>query len=273
MAKRNRSTLQRYFATGRLPSDDQFADLIDSTLNPIDDGFDKSEKHGFEISLIGKHKRLISFFKSEEPEKAVWTIEYDSEQETLLFRQPKADVPVGGDSESLDSAPIAMTFNQESFVGINNSSPTHELDVGGCIAAQGRIGANPDGLKTVAADGKWHDISGPLQGCRAIEVMAGVGAKGTGKYALMNAIAMNTFNPRGWPFDFFSFKKRIKYHHAYYLSRGDRIKLRWHTKDDDYYLQMRTVCGFGAGIKIRFYLTNLWFDWDMKESWRADTQD
>jgi hypothetical protein len=270
MAKQNRSTLRRYFAKGRLPTEDQFGDLIDSTLNPIDEGFDKSLKHGFEISLIGKHKRLISFFKADAPINAVWTIEYDNEQERLLIRQPETDTPADVDGDAGNPAAVAMTFSRDGQVGINNLDPVHALDVGGWVAAQGRIGANPDQLKTVAADGEWHDITGPLQGCQALEVVAGVGAKGTGKYALMNAIAMNTFNPRGWISNFLNLKKRIKYHHAYYLSRGYRIKLRWFTKEDGYYLQMRTVCGFGGDIKIRFYLTRLWFDWEMKESWQAD---
>jgi hypothetical protein len=273
MAKQNRNTLRRYFEKGRMPNEDQFGDLIDSTLNPIDEGFDKTFKHGFEISLIGKHKRLISFFKANVPEKAVWTIEYDNEQERLLIRQPAADLPADGDGDVDDSAPIAMTFSQDSYVGINNAAPACELDVGGWIAAQGRIGANPDGFKTVAADGKWHDVTPALPGCQAIEVMAGVGSKGTGKYALMNAIAMNAFNPRGWIFNFFNLKNRIKYHHAYYLSRGDRIKLRWFTKENGYCLQMRTACSFGDGIKIRFYLTKLWSDWEMKESWQASVKD
>jgi hypothetical protein len=255
-----------------LPTEDQFGDLIDSTLNPIDEGFDKSLKHGFEVSLIGKHKRLISFFKADAPIDAVWTIEYDAERERLLFRRPQADAPADAGDNAGDPAPIAMTFSQDSHVGINNPDPVHALDVGGWIAAQGRIGANPGQIKTVAADGKWHDITGPLQGCQAIEVIAGVGARGTGKYALMNAIAMNAFNPRGWISNFLNLKKRIKYHHAYYLSRGDRIKLRWFTKKDGYYLQMRTACGFGADIRIRFYLTMLWFDWEMKESWQVDKE-
>ena len=269
MAKQNRSTLRRYFSKGRLPNEDQFGDLIESTLNMIDEGFDKSPKHGFEISLIGKHKRLISFFKADAPDQAVWTIEYDDEQERLLIRQPTPDTS----TEAGISAPIALTLNRDGHVGINNPNPHHALDVGGWVSAEGRIGSNPDQLKTVAADGGWHDITGPLQGCQAIEVVAGVGARGTGKYALMSALAMNTFNPRGFIFNFFNLKKRIKYHHAYYLSRGNRIKLRWFTKDDGYYLQMRTRCGLGGNTKIRFYLTSLWFDWEMKESWQADDEE
>jgi len=119
----------------------------------------------------------------------------------------------------------------------------------------------------VPADSQWHNISGPLNGCQAFEVMAGVGNKGTGKYALMKAVALNTFNPRGLLFNLFNLKKRIKYQQAYYLSRSNRIKLRWQGKGGEYFLQMRSNCHYGEGVRIRFYLTQLWFDQDMSESW------
>ena len=77
MAKKNRSTLKRYFEKGNLPSQDQFGDLIDSALNRREEGFDRTPENGFEISLIGNYKRLVSFFKAGVPENAAWTIEYD----------------------------------------------------------------------------------------------------------------------------------------------------------------------------------------------------
>jgi len=163
-----------------------------------------------------------------------------------------------------------MTFDGESHIGVNKTDPAHALDVDGVIAAHGRLGANPDNQKTVAADGYWHNITGALSGCQAFEVMAGVGSKGTGRYALMNAIAMNTFNPRGWLFNIFNLKKKIKYQQAYYLARGNRIKLRWLSEDKHYYLQMRTVCAYGGDVRIRYYLTRLWFDEDMSESWNTE---
>ncbi len=283
MAKQNRSTLKRYFKTGCLPSEEHFGDLIESSLNPIDEGFDKSPENGFEISLIGKHKRLISFFKAGIPENAVWTIEYDDQNDRLLIRKP-VERPAGDEitdqegSEQTDErsdSPVAMTFSGESHVGINNTNPVHTLDVGGVVAAEGRLGANPDNQKTILANGVWQNIKGPLRGCHAIEVMAGVGHEKKGKYALLKALAMNTFNPDGiipwkWMPNFLRWKKRIKTDHAYYLSRGDRIQLQWTTEEDGCFLQMRTCCGYGDGIKIRYYLTTLWVDSLMSESEKTD---
>ncbi len=250
MTKKNRSTLKRYFSEGALPSEDHFGDLIDSTLNTIDEGFDKSPEHGFEISLIGDHDRLISFLRDSAAKHPAWAICYEKEQDRLKF--VKAD-------ESSQSVPV-LTLNPNNRVGINTGRPNYTLDVAGVIGAHGRIGANPNNQTTVPADGQWHDITGVLTGCQAFEIMAGAGNKGTGKYALMNALAINTYNPTGFMFNFLNLKKRIKYHQAYYLSRGNKIKLRWVGKGHEYRLQMRTNCEYGNGTQIRYYVTQLWFD-------------
>lgn len=245
MAKKIRDTLKNYFDEGSLPSAEQFGDLIDSNLNIIEEGFDKTARDGFKISLIGDHSRLISFYRSGDPNNPVWTVEYDQENDQLKIVNPRAPA----------DKPAAMTFDADGNVSV------------GLIAAAGRLGANPDGTTTVPADGQWHDITGELHGCQAIEVMAGVGSPGTGRYALLRAVAMNTHNPRGWLFNFFNLKKRIQCQQAYYLSRGNRIKLRWRKVDENKYtLQIRTACGFGEGVNIRFYLTNLWVDSKMDGS-------
>ena len=260
MAKKNRSTLKRYFHEGALPSEDQFGDLIDSSLNTIDEGFDKTPENGLEITLVGDHERLISFFRTSASKDVLWSINYDKEQDRLLIKKP--------DTEA--QTPPAMTFTGDGKVGVNKINPAYALDVEGVIASHGRIGANPTNQKTVPADGEWHNITGALTGCHALEVMAGVGSKGTGRYSLMSAVALNTFNPHGLLFNFLNLKKRIKYHQAYYLSRINRIKLRWFGKGEEYYLQMRTNCNCGAGIQIRYYITRLWFDEDMSESWAQE---
>lgn len=259
MAKKNRSTLKRYFQEGSLPSGDQFGDLIDSSLNTVDEGFDKTPENGFEISLLGDHDRLISFFKSSAIKNAVWVISYDKDEDKLFFKKPTDE----------DNKQPALTFTNDGRVGVNNANPGFTLDVNGVISSAGRIGANPNQQITVPADGDWHNITGALSGCHAFEVMAGVGCKGSGKYALMNALAMNAYNPKGYLFNLFNLKKKIKYHQAYYLSRINRIKLRWSGDGKEYYLQMKSNCHYGESIKIRYYITSLWFDDDMSESWQA----
>lgn len=264
MRRQNRSTLRGYFSEGALPSADHFADLINSALNMVDEGFDKTAEDGFKISLIGEHDRLISFFRNYAGKQAVWSISYDKDNDRLLFVKPTAE----------GEANAVVAFDPRGRLGINTRDPRYALDVAGVIAAQGRLGANPNNQKTVPADGEWHNITGSLTGCQAFEVMAGVGDKGTGKYALMQATALNTFNPKGAFFNFFRRKNRIRYNQAFYLSRGNKIQLRWDGTDEaeKYVLKMRTNCDYGKNSKnkdilIRYYMTRLWFDETMAESW------
>jgi len=258
MAKKNRSTLKRFFREGALPSEEQFGDLIDSSLNTVDEGFDKSSENGFEISSIGDHERMLSFFRNSASQHPAWSISYEKDQDKLIFNKVVAD----------NSEKPVVTLTPEGRVGIDNEKPAWTLDVGGFVSSYGRIGANKDEKhQTIPADGEWHDITDVLTGCHGLEVMAGVGSPRTGKYALMNAVALNTFNPGGWLFNFLNLKKKIRYQHAYYLSFTNKLKLRWHGKGRQYTLQMRTNCNYGDGIRIRYYLTRLWFDEDMCESW------
>ena len=53
MAKKNRQTLREKFRRGSMPSQDDFGDLIDSMMNIMDDGIEKSAPEGFKISQLG----------------------------------------------------------------------------------------------------------------------------------------------------------------------------------------------------------------------------
>lgn len=52
MAKTNRKTLKEYFGKGKKPDHTQFVDLIDSMLNVVDDGFNKSAERGMLLSPL-----------------------------------------------------------------------------------------------------------------------------------------------------------------------------------------------------------------------------
>jgi len=249
MAKRNRKTLKNFFGKGALPTQENFADLIDSSLNLVDEGFDKSAEKGLEISSIGNHDGLISFSRNNDWQNPLWSISYDQDLDTLRFNNLKQQ-----------STPLS--FDPQGRVGINTSKPAWDLDVQGNISSKGRAGScQPDDF--VDADGKWHDITGKLNGCHGFEVVAGVGLKKSGKYALIQAIALNTFHPKGWLFNFLGLKRRIKSQQAYYRSKGDKLKLRWHGLEDGYTLQIRTNSSYGQDVQIRIFLTRLWFDEDM----------
>lgn len=255
MAKRNRNTLKNFFSDGAMPTAQEFSDLIDSSLNTLEDGFDKSARYGFEIKVQGKNTELVSFYRDNFSEQPLWSFSLDESSNALQFKQA-------------ENALLTMTHQQR--LGIGTAKPKTTLDVAGVITQHGRQGYQPSGKLHVPADGNWHDISGPLQGCQAFEVMAGTGSKGTGKYALLQAVALNTFNPTGWWFNFLNRKKRINVHQAYYLARSCKLDLRWQALEQGYCLQLRSHTDLGPNVRIRYHLTQLWFDAEMSQCWQEE---
>jgi len=255
MARKGRDTLKLFFQRGALPSADHFGDFIDSTVNQVDDGFKKTPEHGLEISSLGNYDSLISFFRQNRSAHALWSIGYDEEQDKLLFSK----------LDQSEQAHTVLSLAPDGKVGINRKDPEHALDVAGIVRSSGRVGVARDDL-VVRADGKWHDITETLTGCHAFEITAGVGKPRTGRYALMHGIAMNVFNPSGVLLNFWKRRNRIKCQHSYYGSRRDRLQLRWSGQDREYRLQLRSRCGYGDDIVVRYHLTRLWFDPDMSDS-------
>jgi hypothetical protein len=276
MAIKNRRTLKNYFRNGSVPSQEEFEDLIDSSLNLIDEGFDKTPDQGFQIAQLGDSGKLISFSKAELGASSLYFMNIDESNNltigsrlhpSILCLLEKADqeirVGIGLDAGRADIQPDIGAI---------------KLDIGGAVRAEGRIGvvSQYNSEERVAlADGQWHSITDDLSGCQAFEVMAGAGGpKSQGRYALMNAIAMNAYHPRGILFNFLNLKRKIKCHHAYYRSRNDKLGLRWSGqggKNSNYRLQIRSNANYGADtngepLKIRYYCTRLWFDEDMSRS-------
>ncbi len=57
----NRSTLKGFFQKGKVPTEVHFSNLIDSTINKIDDGFAKTVDNGLKLSPGGPVK-VLSFY-------------------------------------------------------------------------------------------------------------------------------------------------------------------------------------------------------------------
>lgn len=273
MANHNRATLRNFFRAGRLPTEENFADLIDSTLNMVDEGYAKSPENGVEITALGATNALASFYTQRDPRTAQWSIAYgrdtgEGDRKQLVF----AARPVNA------AGPSVMTLDPLGRVGIGTETPRHALDVEGVVRSAGRVGgyepepaqcAEQPGFKgtyeksPVAADGEWHDISGWLRGCQAFEVVAGVGDRGKGRYSVLHAIAVNTFNPAATWLDWFRPRRRIRATTAFFANRCDKIELRWEGtsgKDARYRLMLRTRCPYAAGVRIQYHVTRLWFD-------------
>lgn len=262
MTKRNRKTLADNFADGKMPTQEAFGDLIDSMVNIVDDGFDKSAADGMKVAQLDNSSKLISFYDEITVKDPLWSVAFSTSGygggaggiKSLSFQYG------GGKASGLTLAGVPAADGEDAAagrirVGVNQAEPSRELDVGGVIASDGRIGREGRQENRVRADGKWHPILRGLDGCQAFEIMAGVGRKNSGRYALLHAFALSTFN---------SSKGNITRHHAHYSSRCDQIDLRWTGETHSYALEMRTRCNFEQGaseeIYVRYYVTQLWFD-------------
>ncbi len=280
MAKQNRQTLNNFFKDGSLPSATQFGDLIDSTLNMKDEGFAKSAAHGFEITALENSTGLISFFRDSQPLVPVWSVRLDERNQTdLAFVSTRQMYdPITGDSHAgrPDGVMPTLLLQPNGNVGVRTAQPAFEMDVNGTLRCAARLGtgslrqADDDERQgPVPADGQWHSITPALYGCQALEVVAGAGRpdEGTGRFAMVHAVAMNTHAPRGWWFNVLGWKNRIRCRHAYHRSRGNKLVLRWHVdksrrkeRPTPYHLQVRSRASYGAGVMINYHITRLWTD-------------
>ena len=260
MTKRNRKTLTDNFADGRMPTQEAFADLIDSMVNIVDDGFDKSAADGMKVAQLDNSSKLISFYDEITVREPLWSVSFSmsgyggnaGSRKNLGFHYGSGS---GGLTLAAAAAGEEGAEQEKIRVGINNGNPQRELDVNGVMVADGRIGRAGKKGNEVRADGQWHPVIRNLDGCHAYEIMAGVGKRHSGRYALLHAYALSTFNSK---------KGNITSHQAYYSSRCDQIDLRWIGEPHNYSLEMRTRCSLESNVSdkvyIRYYITQLWFD-------------
>lgn len=275
MAERQtRETLRKFFAAGELPTQEHFSDLIESTLNLRDEGFSRTPENGLEVVSAPGRAALLSLFSGQDPANPAWALRHGAEGDALQWVAGPARQ--GQDAAVLSLLPRQgpdptaqgeQALPRAPRVGINTAAPAHALDVAGVVASQGRIGTWGDtGARQLPADGQPQVLIDRLGGCQAFEIMAGVGAPGTGRYALLHAVALNTFNPvvpwwlRWWPP---ARRRGIRSTQAHYGRRCDRIELWWeggHGKGADYRLCLRTGCDYGPGVVVRAHVTRLWLD-------------
>lgn len=264
MKNRPRTELKARFAEGSMPSMSDFDMLIDSTMNINDDGIEHSATRGLCLTQMnGDERRLLSFYR--EGMARAWAMGLDAGGRSMAFEvappkgaegQRRADARdsavltlVAPGSEDAESAAGGAAAETRARVGVNNRKPAYELDVRGTVASSARRGV--EGPRAWA-DGDWHTIRDGLDGCVALEVVAGTGKEGSGKYALMHAFALKVFDAKG----------EISYHRTHYGARRHRLELRWLQLGGsrEFALQVKVNCHYGEGVAIRYHITELWDD-------------
>jgi len=266
MRYRPRAELKKRFADGSMPSVSDFDLLIDSTMNISDDGIMHSPARGLCLTQMnGEERRLLSFYR--QGMARAWAMGLDAGGASMVFEAALPDgletgqageeasavltlvAPGAGGAHGDADAAAAGAEASAARVGINQRKPSCELDVNGTVASRARRGAA--GMDALA-DGEWHTIRAGLDGCVALEVVAGTGREGSGKYALLHAVAMKVFDAKG----------TIGYQRTHYGARRHRLDLRWLQRGGNlgFDLQVKVHCHYGEGVRIRYHITELWDD-------------
>lgn len=117
--KKNRSTLKDYFKKGAIPTEANFADLIDSMLNQEEDAIAKLPNDPLKITAIGVDEALINFYRIEKnEEKLSWQVKQK---------------PGGKSGLSIADTTSTRLFieNATGSIGVGTTTPKQLLDVRG----------------------------------------------------------------------------------------------------------------------------------------------
>lgn len=272
MAKQNRETLKRFFGAGKLPTEEHFADLVDSSLNILDEGFDKTEEFGFEITpQKGSEdtENLISFFRKLTDKLPSWSISFHAKKEALQFIHTNASTNERKTVLSLDKdgklSVYGGEFNEEVDLDAELGISPVRMDVGGAVRSPGRLGVGLNNENSVPANGEYQPITEKLDGFQALEVVAKVELREEKRFAIMHAIALNAYHPPWRVLNFWNRSRRIKIHQSYHSGPRDRLKLRWETVKDEensgatqYRLAIKSAFKYPGDAKIEYHVTKLW---------------
>ena len=217
MAIKTRNELKKAFQRGSIPTQEDFANLIDSLSHIEEDGWFNRE-YGWKISPSGISNKMISFLKNMTEKSPIWTLE-----------QHKLDDENCGLNLINSYGESNFYLNYNGNIGIGTIEPKGKLDVNGEIYCQGRKGTYCYG--SVPGDGEWHQIITNLKDCHVFEIVAKINKYKKGIHSIIYAIAVNAFN---------GYRKDINKITAYYKSYRDQIDLRWTGEDFNYNLEIRT---------------------------------
>lgn len=231
--RKDRETLKTYFQSGKVPSEAQFGELIDSVPNIKEEGLCRNGEKGWIVCPVNGQQPAIGFYQ-QEPESGtaqpVWLLTVNPD-DTLELRN--------AGEETL------LTVSQDKVFTLND-----KLKVNGEIIADsftGNSGFAPGIIQRVQvpADKKWHDL--PVEaaveeyrsGCRVYRVWACYQNAIQDSYRTTEAVVQQC---NGMDWELSSPRKH------WWGWSGD-VRLRWKLREGKLYLQIRSKStGFRNGI-------------------------
>ncbi len=134
VGKRSRAVLKSYFVKNAIPTEQQFAELMDSVLNQRDDGLVKVAGDPLSIEATGddtSFKKALNFYTRLSDNDPAWTV-------SLRPRSNRTDPQTGRAGFSINDAPGNSRLAIDAAtgrVGIGTVAPVEALEVAGRIKA------------------------------------------------------------------------------------------------------------------------------------------
>lgn len=211
----NRETLKGYFKKGRVPTEEQFAELIDSMANLAEDGQPERTAIGWAFYPMKNGPLDISLFTENPKEsgtKPAWTISVTEDKQLVISN---------GNKEAV------IEISQDKTVTVHGGDEPKP--------------AGDDGYFTVPADRKWHDVpvdfSQGDSSCRVFALHASCNDN-VGLCRLTRATAVWMNNMEQW----------IESPQKHWWGWSGGVRLRW---DGNSRLQIRTKRRFGGEVECR----------------------
>src|ERR1044071_2124126 len=131
MATKNRTDLKSYFVKNAIPTEGQFADLIDSQINQSQDGVFKPDGEALSVvAAPGDQKRVLQLYASYPAANPDWMITLNpAKNPNSTTTQPGFGITDGTGKTRLFIDPSSNN------VGIGTTTPQYALEVTGAVGA------------------------------------------------------------------------------------------------------------------------------------------
>lgn len=210
MDRKDRNTLKSYFQRGNVPTEEQFAELIDSVPNIVEDGQAVCTEKGWAFHPKAGGKMRVTLHEAE-GNPAAWTLELTPDKGLAI-----AD----------EAGETLLELKQGKKIILHASV---EQEEGGTAPVPA-----PQDYLEVKADKHWTDlveIADMKEGSRVYTVIALYRDRDLGvcKLTRATAICLN------------SVEQRVESLRRHWWGWSGRIRLRWQVKDGKICLQVRST--------------------------------